>query len=109
MFILRHKTPERASLDLNRTKWSNRRKAPLRAAFSCADKGLCGSTGKAYKLAALPSVLLTGYERKLRFGAQPSAVPQSAVVFRDDDPWGEVISIGLVTHWFEEIQDLGYY
>jgi len=53
VFILRHKTPEKASLHLNRTKWSNRLKASPEEAFRSADKGLCGSTGKAYKAAAL--------------------------------------------------------
>jgi hypothetical protein len=47
VFILRHKTPKMASLKLNRAKWSNRHKATLEEAFSFADKGLCGRTGKA--------------------------------------------------------------
>jgi hypothetical protein len=51
VFILRLNTPIRASLHLNRTKCSNRRKATLEEGFTSDDKGLCGSTRKAYKTA----------------------------------------------------------
>jgi len=36
---------------LNRTEWSNRHKAALGEAITIDDKGLCGSTGNAYKAA----------------------------------------------------------